>query len=147
MKIILLKDVPKIGRRYDVKDVSDGYALNMLLPKGLAQKATPDMITKVEAIKAKDLADKQIQNDLLLRNLEEVKKVTLYFKEKANDKGHLFAGVTREMIADELKKETKFNIDSESIKIEKPIKEVGEQKVTIEVLGKKAEFVVNIEAK
>ncbi|MFZ2522758.1 MAG: 50S ribosomal protein L9 [Minisyncoccia bacterium] len=145
MKIILLKDVPKVGRRYDIKDVADGYALNMLLPRGLAERATPDKIAKIESVKAMDLADKKIQEELLLKNLEEVKKVTLRFKEKANEKGHLFAGLTREIILAALKKDTKFNIDADAIKLDKPIKEVGDHKVQIEVLGKKAEFEVSVE--
>ncbi len=144
MKIILLKDVPKVGRRYEIKNVADGYALNLLLPKGLAQKATPDIVAKMETLKAQDLAQKQIQSELLLKSLEEIKKVVLEFKEKANDKGHLFAGVTKHMIMDELKKKTKFNLDEESIKLEKPIKETGDHKINIEVLGKKAEFEIKI---
>ncbi len=146
MKIILLKDVPKVGKKYDVKNVADGYALNLLLPRGLAQKATEDTIRKIEETKARDLADKQIQNELLLKNLEVIKSTTLSFKEKANDKGHLFAGVTKEAIARELEKVTKFNFDIESIKLDKPLKEVGEHKVTIEVLNKRAEFTVNIDS-
>lgn len=146
MKVILLKDVPKVGQRYEIKDVADGYALNALLPKGLAQKATPDIIKKMEELKARDLAQKKIQEELLLKSLEEVKKVRLLFKEKANEKGHLFAGVTKEMIVDELRKKTKFNIDTHSIKIDKPIKETGDHKIYIEILGKKAEFEVSIEA-
>jgi large subunit ribosomal protein L9 len=147
MKVILLKDVPKVGRRYDIKSVADGYALNLLIPKGLAQVATPQIVAKMEALKAKDLADKQIQNDLLLKNLEIIKTVEISFKEKANDKGNLFAGITREMIAERLAKETKFNLDPESIKLYKPLKEVVEHKISNEVLGKKAEFKVKIEAK
>lgn len=146
MKIILLKDIPKVGKKYDIKNVSDGYALNLLIPRGLAQPATPDMIRKVEETKSKDLADKQIQNELLLKNLEVIKKTEISFKEKANDKGHLFAGITKEAIAKELEKVTRFNLDVESIKLEKPIKETGQHKVEIEVLNKKADFLVNVEA-
>ena len=146
MKIILLKDVPKVEKKYDTKNVADEYALNLLIPKGLGQPATPEMIRKVEKTKSKDLADKQIQNELLLKNLEVIKSTKLSFKEKANDKGHLFAGVTKEAIAKELAKVTKFNLDPESVKLDKPLKEVGEHKVLIEVLNKKAEFTVDIEA-
>jgi large subunit ribosomal protein L9 len=146
VKIILLKDVPKVGRRYEVKEVSDGFALNSLLPKGLAEKATPDKVAKIEAQKARDLADKKIQEELLLKSLEEIKGVTLSFKEKANEKGHLFKGITKEAILDELKRKTKFNVDADSIKLDKPLKEIGSHKVIIEVLGKKAEFEVNIES-
>ncbi len=146
MKIILIKDVPKVGRRYEIKEVSDGYALNMLLPRGLAEKATPDKVAKIEAQKARDLADKKIQEGLLLKSLEEIKSITLRFKEKANEKGHLFKGLAKETILEELKRQTKFNIDTDAIKLDKPIKEIGDHKILIEVLGKKAEFEVSIEA-
>jgi large subunit ribosomal protein L9 len=146
MKIILLKDVPKVGKKYDIKDVADGYALNLLLPKGLAQRATPDVIKKVEETKSKDLADKKIQEELLLKNLEVIKTTTINFKEKANEKGHLFAGITKEAIVKELERVTRFHFDTESIKLDKPLKETGEHKVAVEVLNKKAEFTVNIDA-
>lgn len=146
MKIILLKDVPKVGRKYDIKNVADGFAANMLIPKGVAQIATPDVVKKIEMMKSVDLAQKNIQNELLLKNLEIIKKLKLTLKGKANDKGHLFAGITRETLAKEIEKATKFNLDLESIKIDKPIKEVGEHKVIIEINDKKAEFAVVVEA-
>ena len=99
MKVILLKDVAKIGRKYDIKNVADGYALNMLIPRGLAVVATEQAMKKVETLKVNDTTDKKIQTELLLKNLEVIKNLTLNLKEKANEKGHLFAGVTREMLA------------------------------------------------
>mgnify|MGYP001600522421 FL=1 len=87
MKIILLKDVPKVGRRYDVKDVADGYALNLLIPKGLAKIATPDAVKKIEETKKNDLTQKKIQEELLLKSLESIKNITLVIKGKANGQG------------------------------------------------------------
>ena len=147
MKIILLKDVAKLGRKYDVKDVAEGFALNMLIPRGLAEIATTQGIKKVEAMKSADITDKKIQAELLLKNLEVIKSLTLTMKEKANEKGHLFAGVTKEMLVAEILKVTRLHLDPESIVLEKPIKEVGEHKVRVEVLDKHAEFGVVIEAK
>jgi large subunit ribosomal protein L9 len=144
MKIILLKDVAKIGKKYDIKDVSDGYAQNMLLPRGLAKLATKDAIAKVEQLKANDLTAKKIQEELLLKNLEIIKNLKLELKEKTNEKGHLFAGITKEILHSELVKITRLNIDISSIKLDKPIKEVGEHKVLVEVLGKKAEFTLAV---
>ncbi|KKR32365.1 MAG: 50S ribosomal protein L9 [Parcubacteria group bacterium GW2011_GWF2_39_8b] len=146
MQIILLRDVPKIGRKYDVKDVSDGYALNWLFPRALATVATASGIQKIEQMKKNDLVERQIQGELLSKNLETIKNITLNLKEKANDKGHLFAGVTKEMLALEILKIARLNIDPESIQLPKPIKEVGEYQITIEALGKKAEFTVLIES-
>ena len=147
MKIILLKDIPKVGRRYDIKNVSDGYALNLLIPRGLAQIATPQAEKSIEAMKAKDLVERKVQGELLLKNLEVIKTLTLNIREKANEKGHLFAGITKERLVEEIIKSARLNIDAESIKLEKPIKEVGEYKVAVEVMGKSAEFKVIIEAK
>ncbi len=144
MKIILLKDVPKVGRKYDIKEVAEGYALNMLIPRGLAKIATKDAVAKVEQLKANDLTNKKIQEELLLKNLEVIRNLKIDIKEKANEKGHLFAGVTRERVFEEVTKATRLTLNIDSIILDKPIKEIGEHKITVEAMGKKAEFVLNI---
>ncbi len=144
MKVILLKDIAKIGRKYDIKDVADGYVLNMLLPKGLVRLATKEAVLKIEQIKANDLTNKKIQEELLLKNLEIIKNLKIELKERANEKGHLFAGVTKEVILSEIIKKTKLNIDLDSIKLEKPIKEIGEHKIRIEAMGKGADLTLVI---
>ncbi len=147
MKIILLREIPKLGKKYDIKNVADGYALNMLIPRGLAQIATTQAITNIEVMKKKDLVESKVQGKLLAKNLELIKTLVLNLKEKANEKGHLFAGITKEKLAEEIFKSARLNIDSESIKLEKPIKEIGKYKIIVEVLGKKAEFIVIVETK
>ena len=146
MKIILLKDIPKVGRKFEVKDVAEGFAQNMLFPRGLAMIATTNAIKKLEGEKAKLDAEKKIQGELLLKNLETIKSLKIVMKEKVNEKGHLFAGVTKEMIIAEVIKTARLNLDPESVDLEKPLKTVGEHKVTVHALGKKAEFTVVIEA-
>jgi|SRR5581483_5089452 len=146
MKIILLKDVQKVGRKYDIKNVADGFALNMLIPRGLAMAATEQAVKKIELMKKADTEDKKIQYELLLKNLEAVRNLTLNIKEKTNDKGHLFAGVTREILAEELFKALRISVDPNIIKINKPIKEIGEHRITLEAEGNTAIFTVNIEA-
>lgn len=146
MKIILLKDIPKVGRKYDVKDVAEGYALNMLIPRGLAQVATTQAVKNVEAIKANDLTEHKIQSELLEKSLETIKSLVLNIKGRANEKGHLFAGITKEMLISEIQKATRLNLNPEFIKLEKPLKEVGEHKVVVEAMHKGAEFTVVIDA-
>src|SRR3989344_6098854 len=104
MKIILLKDIQKIGKKYDIKDVADGFGLNMLIPRGLAQVATPTALKNIETLKSKDLAERRVQGELLFKSLSLIKDLTLKLKEKANDKGHLFASVTKEILAQEILK-------------------------------------------
>ena len=144
--MIVLKDVRKVGQKYDIKNVADGYAMNMLLPRGLAKTATPQALEQIETMKKADLAERQIQGELLAKNLETNKDLTLRLKEKANDKGHLFAGVTKEMLAEEILKVARLNIPPESIQLPKPLKEIGEYKIAVEALGKKAEFNVVVES-
>jgi len=146
MKIILLKDVPKVGKKYDIKDVAEGYALNMLIPRKLAAVATAQAVKNIEDMKHKEMSEKKIQEDLLAKNLQAIKGLTLTLKEKANEKGHLFAGVTKEVLVQEILKATRLNLDPGFIHLDKPLKEVGEHTVTVEAMGKKAEFTVQIEA-
>lgn len=146
MKIILLKDVPKVGRKFDIKQVADGFATNSLIPRGLAKVATASAVASIEAEKTRDMAEHKIQEELLAKNLETLKGLTLTLSEKANEKGHLFAGVTREMICAEIFKETRLNLDPNFIKLDKPIKEVGEHTVTISAMNKKAEIKLVVES-
>src|SRR3989338_9715865 len=103
MKIILLHDIAKVGKKYDIKNVSDGHALNLLIPKGLAITANDSAIKRVEKLKSKNTLHKKIQEDLLLMNLKAVEGTTLEISEKANEKGHLFAGVHKEEIIARMK--------------------------------------------
>jgi large subunit ribosomal protein L9 len=73
MKVILLKDVAKMGKKNDIKNVSDGHALNFLIPQGLVEVATPKSLKKVEVIKSREDAEKKIKTDLLLKNFGDLK--------------------------------------------------------------------------
>jgi len=138
MKVILLKDAPKVGKKYDVKNVSDGYALNLLIPQGLAEVATPAAMKKMEKLKSEDTAHKKVQEDLLLMNLKAVEGTMLEITEKANDKGHLFAGIHKAEISERMKNDKHIDLLPDFIVLDKPIKEVGEYKVEIRVQDKKA---------
>ncbi len=146
MKIILLKDVPKLGRRYDIKDVSSGHALNLLIPEGLAIGATPEAVLRYAAVKAKAEGERKVHEDLLAKNIDDLKDITLTIVGKANEKGHLFAGLKREDIASQLEKQTRLEIDPSFIKLEHPIKEVGEYRIEAAGGGKSAAFKVVVKA-
>ncbi len=139
MKIVLLKDVPKIGRKYDVKDVNDGYAINFLFPKKLAEPATPKLLAQVEKMKNSIRVGKEIQEDLLKKNLSALKDVTITIKKKTNENGSLFSGIKKEEIIEELRKQH-VDLSEESIQLEKPIKELGEFEIPVEIKGKKGKF-------
>ncbi|MDE2040905.1 MAG: 50S ribosomal protein L9 [Patescibacteria group bacterium] len=146
MKIILLKDVPKVGRRYDIKDVSSGYALNMLIPKGSAEPATPEAQKRAEIERKKSEGERRLHEELLVKNLKDLDGKTLTVSGKANDRGHLFAGLHREEIAAELRKQTELQIDPSYIELAHPLKEIGEHTVEVKGGGKSVTFKLVIEA-
>jgi len=82
---------------------------------------------------------------LLLKNINGLNGVTLNMAGKANDKGHLFAGLHVEDIAAEISRQTKLQIDPTSIRIGHPIKEIGEHEITVEAAGKSVKFKLVIE--
>ena len=145
MKIILLKDVPKLGKKFDIKTASDGYALNLLIPQGLAIIATVDAVKRVEAEKKQEDAKKKIHEELLAENLKGLNETVLTIVAKANPKGHLFAGLHAEAIATELQKQTRLQVDASFIQIKNPIKEVGEHMILVTAAGKSAKFKLIVE--
>jgi large subunit ribosomal protein L9 len=140
MKVILQKDVKKLGKKYDVKDVSDGYALNLLIPQGLVITATPDAIKRNDAMKGKIAVEEKVQNELLEKNLAALSSVTLTITGKVNEKGHLFAGLHKADIAKALKSDAHIDIDPDSIVLEGSIKEVGEYNISVSTGGKSSKF-------
>ena len=133
MKVILLKDIPRVGQKYDTKEVSNGYGRNFLLPRGLAEISTEKSMAKISTLRARHEGEKKLKEDLLLKNIEDLNGVTITVTEKANEKGHLFSGVHKEKIIQAIKEQTHLDIDSEHIILEHPIKEVGEHEVDVKV--------------
>lgn len=133
MIVILLKDVKGKGKAGDVVKVNDGYARNMLLPRGLAQEATEGNIRNLEKQKA-IAAEKRAAEEAKARedkaNLEEI---TLEIKSKGGDSGKLFGSITSKDIADALEAQEGIRIDKKKIEMPSPIKAAGESTVTIKL--------------
>ena len=140
MKVILITDVRNLGRKNDVKIVSEGYAINFLIPKKLVIVATKEAMRRheIERIKAED--ERKIHEEILVKNIKELEGVTLTIAGKTNDKGHLFAGIHKEQIARELEKQTRLQVHPSFIELEHPIKEAGEHIIVVNGGGKTAKF-------
>src|SRR3989338_7818480 len=98
MRVIFLQDVPRVGKRHDVKNVNDGYAMNFLLPRKLAEMANPKNLAELERRRKEVVVEKEIQGELLERNLAELKDKVVHMKAKADEKGHLFSGIHKKEI-------------------------------------------------
>ena len=146
MKVILLKDAKNIGKKYDVKDVSDGFALNALFPQGIAEVATAVSLKKLEVLKSRDMEERKIQENLLQKNMKAIGALKIVMKEKANEKGHLFAQIHKEEIVKAVKEQSELDILPDFIVLEKPIKEVGEHKIEVKAGEKSAVFALTVES-
>lgn len=146
MKVILLRDVAKVGRRFEIKEVADGFALNSLIPKKEAIFASPSAIKDLEQKKKAQVAEMKVQQDLLTKNLNHLKEAKVSIKAKANEKGHLFSGIHKEDLSKILKEEAKLDIPASIIILEKPIKATGEHTIKVMMGDVKGEFTITVEA-
>lgn len=144
MKVILLKDVKGVGRKYDVKDVGDGHAVNLLIPKGFAISATANNIKRIETQKSADTTMRAVDAELAKANIEQLGAQTIEITEKANEKGHLFAGVHTEEISKAIKKQIHLDILPEWIKLDSAIKAIGEYDINVEWHGQAGSFKLSI---
>lgn len=146
MRVIFLKDVPRVGKRHDIKEVNDGYAMNFLFPKKLAEPATAKAVAELELRKKEIMIEREVQEELLMKNLEEIKGKVVHMQGKADEKGHLFSGIHPKEIVEALHAEHHAEVSLESIALDKPIKEIGEFEIPILIKGKKSSFKLVVEA-
>lgn len=146
MKVILLSDVAKVGKKYDVVEVAPGFARNFLLARGLGDAVTKSTAKSVADLEKKREVEKVRQGVILEKAFAGIKSTVLTLKRTANEEGHLYAGVTADELAAELSTKIGASISAQHIILEKPIKELGEFSIPVELRENKAEFKVVIEA-
>ena len=140
MQVIFLKDVPRVGKKNDIKEVNDGYALNFLFPKKLAEQATTKAISALENRKKDIVLEREVQENLLIKNLEEIKGKVITIISKANEKGSLFSSIHKKEILEAMRAEHRAKINEDFIILDKPIKELGEFEIPIKIANKKSSF-------
>jgi len=102
MKVVLLKDVPKLGKAGEVKKVANGYGRNYLIPQGLAMLATPEALRMAAVIKRKADAERAKLNRELSGLAEKIQGLTLYFAVRASEQGKLYGSVSAQMVAEKI---------------------------------------------
>jgi large subunit ribosomal protein L9 len=125
MKVMLIKDVYKLGRAGDVKRVADGYGRNYLLPQGLAVLATPGALKQVERIRGQAEIRRTEQNEELKGLAGEIEGVVLTFTAKAGETGKLYGSITTQNVADALQEKVRYEIKRHQIDMQ-PIRSLGE---------------------
>lgn len=130
MKVLLLKDVYKLGRAGDVKKVADGYGRNYLLPQGLAVLATPGMLQKVDHIRTQAATRRQELNEEMGGAAGMLAGKVFVFSSKAGETGKLYGSITTQMVSDTINQKLGLQIDRHQI-ICDPIRTLGEHKAHV----------------
>lgn len=146
MKVIFLKDVKNVAKKDEIKEVSDGYATNFLMPQKLAILATKDVVTKTGQKLSSKEKEKREQEAKLNKLSDKFKKLKLSIKAKATEDGTLFGGVSNEDIAKLLDSSYGFKIEKERIIMEHHLKTIGKHIIKIKLPnGKFGELTILIE--
>lgn len=125
MKVILVQDVKNLGRKNSLVEVSDGYARNFLIPKGLAVEATPSALNEMKIRENAEKARKENELSTARKLADKLNGTVITFATKAGDNGKLFGSITAKDIADMLEKEHKVQIDKRKIMLPDAIKSLG----------------------
>lgn len=133
MIVILTKDVKGHGKAGDVVKVSDGYARNLLIPKGLATEATEGNVKNLE--KAKALNEEKKREELAAAKVlsEKIENNKVTIKTKGGEGGRLFGSITSKDIAEALEKQQNISIDKRKFILDSPIKQTGEFEIEVKV--------------
>ena len=132
MKVILIEDVNGLGKKYEVKNVADGYARNFLIPNNLVKIATENALLWLEA--QKEIMEKKTEDDLAKAQkvASKIDGMEIAIPVKLGEKGQLFEKITAVKIAEKLKEEG-IEVEKKQIKLENPIEELGEYSVKIKL--------------
>jgi large subunit ribosomal protein L9 len=130
MKVMLIKDVYKLGRAGEVKKVADGYGRNFLLPQKLAVLATAGALNQSSRIKSQAEVRRTEQNSELKGLADQIAGVTLTFAAKAGDTGKLYGSITTGDVATALQEKVRFEVKRQQVDMQ-PIRELGEFKAHV----------------
>ncbi len=135
MQVILLEDLKNKGRAGDVVKVNDGYARNMLIPKGIAMEATPANMKLLEKKREKIEAQRAMDLERAQEIKEKIEAGMVTVKAKAGESGRLFGAVTSQDIAEAIKETFGFELDKKKVELPAPIKEIGISSVDIKLFS------------
>ena len=140
MKVIFLKDVKGQGKTGDEKEISDGYARNFLLPRGLAVEATAANLNSLKGKKEAQAFHKQQDEDAAKTVQKRMEEISVTLTAKAGENGKLFGSITSKDIAEALKTQHKIDVDKRKFVCPDGLKSIGEHTVEVKlyqnVIGK-----------
>lgn len=131
MKVLLKRDVKRLGKAGEIKNVADGYAANYLIPRGLADPATPGVLKEYTQRQQAEKRKQQHEQESASELAERIKSVVLTFTARAGEKGRLYGSITSGDIAAGLEMEIGKPFDKRKVLLEQPIRHLGTHRVPI----------------
>ena len=125
MKVMLVKDVYKLGRAGDIKKVADGYGRNFLIPQGFAVLATAGALKQIEKVRKQAEIRRTEQNSELKGLADQIQGITVTFSAKAGETGKLYGSITTQDVATAVSEQTRFEVRKQQVDMQ-PIRSLGE---------------------
>jgi large subunit ribosomal protein L9 len=144
MKVLFLKDVARVGQRGSIREVADGYALNLLIPRGFAVQATSEKVAAHVAAEKKEQEKRERENQALAAVVHSLENARIEILARATEKGGLFKAITVTDIKRAIADQKKVDISEETIQLSKPFKEIGEHRLTVKAAGAEAHLMLAI---
>lgn len=146
MKIILLKDVPKLGRQYEVKEVKAGYGRNFLIARNLGAIATKSALAQAELKRRELERETAAKRERFAEEAIKLGSTAIKLVKRANELGHLFDGLDAGDLAEALRAQTGFDLEPDWIALNRPIKEIGTHTIPVSHGETKTSFQLVVEA-
>ena len=146
MKIILLKDVGGVGKRNALVEMADGYALNFLIPRGLAVQGTPERIAALKQDQQQEKTTQEARDKKTAAGLKELDGKTIVLKVRSSERGHLFRGLRPDDLVVCIQENLGVHVDCNMISdFPGVIKETGQYKISLSGGGKKSTLTLAVE--
>ncbi len=146
MKVVLLQNVPKVGKKYEVVDVAPGYARNFLVARGLCEVITRNNVAKIAELTKRREAEAKKEEARIEKAVTGLTGASLSFAREVNDEGHLYAQISTHDIAAEIESKFGVAVPVNHISLEKQIKEVGDHTAIVNISGKEIEITISVVA-
>lgn len=147
MKVVLMKDVPKLGTKFQVVEVAEGYARNYLIPKGLAQPATPSLLAEIDKRKQQEKLREQREIEKAQSLAQKLANIVVEIDVPAGEGGRLYHAVSAQEIVKKLKEQQGIELDRDQILLEEPLRSLGIHTIPVRIHRQvRANLKVNIVA-
>jgi len=147
MQVILQKDVAKLGRRFDVVEVANGYGMNKLIPQGLAKPASPENLKQVGAQAARGEADAAASAAAFTDTIKALAEKVVDVSAEANEDGKLYRALPAEDIVAAIAAETELHVPADQIVLKDPVKHTGEHTIEVAHGTETGSVTINVIAK